>query len=370
MKSARRIARKSWQRVATRLPFRHAAFEELFPKVEVFRTGAVRAGSGFSGLLLAEPGSPFLIRPTAYADGKPGELASEDRTYMTAEPTRRLFAMSEARIIGAQGICYAPATRTAFSETLESWETSPEQHTIFSTPGFPAARPLSGMSLSLATLGGETFYHFLLESLPKLALARAFLPHIDQLLVPRYIEQSKTAWLRRLGFTQKIVWLDDFAHWHCEQLLFTNRLARHFEPNPWCVRVLREFARVPAHSTSGPSLWLDRSGVANRATAWERDFAAQLPELESVDLGTIEPAQVLTRCASARIFTGLHGAAFANMVFSPPGAQIIELMPRAFHPFYARLAQACGHEHIAVRMPETESGRTATLAIVRKFIPL
>ena len=45
-------------------------------------------------------------------------------------------------------------------------------------------------------------------------------------------------------------------------------------------------------------------------------------------------------------------------------------MQRAFHPFYARLAQACGHEHLVVRIPDDDVGRTDTLAIVRKFIPL
>ncbi len=371
MNPASRIVRKTWQRAATRLPFRHAPFAVHFPETVDFGTGAHHAPLGFSGLLLAELGNSYIIRPTVFADGKPGALANEDRTYATTEPTRRLFAMSDAGIIGAHGICYSPSTRTAISETLESWDLSIDRHPVFSTPRLPAARALPGVSLSLATLGGETFYHFLIESLPKLALARAFLPHIDQLLVPRYIENAKTAWLRQLGFTQKIVWLDDLAHWRCEQLLFTNRLARHYEPNAWCVHTLRDFAATPAHNPStGSALWLDRSGVANRATTWEREFAAQLPELESVDLGAIDPAQVLTRCSSARIFAGLHGAAFANMVFSPPGAKIIELMQRAFHPFYARLAQACGHEHLVVRIPDADVGRTDTLAIVRKFIPL
>ena len=58
--------------------------------------------------------------------------------------------------------------------------------------------------------------------------------------------------------------------------------------------------------------------------------------------------------AEASVVTGPHGAGFANMVFAPAGATLVELMgPRVnldygSNKFFARLCTLCGHKYARV----------------------
>jgi capsular polysaccharide biosynthesis protein len=319
--------------------------------------------------LREELGNSFKVEPTRFADGRPGTLADEGLSFVAIEPERRLFAVADGAVCTPAGIVYDPKTRSAIRETVESWDTPLDDHTVFSTPGFPSSVKLSGTTLVLTSLGGQTFYHFLIENLPKLALLTATAPHIDQVLVARYGETWKTRWLEAAGWKGKIVWLQDLSHFRCERLLFTNRIVRHFEPNPWAVEALQRLLPRGRPSENSPTIiWLDRQSTPTRLVTWEHELADGIAGAVRADFSTLTPAQTIHLCAGASVLVGLHGAAFANMVFCPPGAKIIELMTTAFHPWYARLAQACGHRHIGVRLDESAESRAAALTAIRDFL--
>ena len=72
------------------------------------------------------------------------------------------------------------------------------------------------------------------------------------------------------------------------------------------------------------------------------------------------------KLAAARVLVGLHGSAFTNMLFCAPGALVIEIFLEPGFPWYARLAQACGHRHVAIRAESDGSGAEALAAEIRR----
>ncbi len=353
--------RLGWQRIATDLPVRHRPFGELFSGAPGHDQGVLATSPGYSGVLIHEEGRPFALQPTAYADGVPGTLAGEDRPWLVREPSRELYLQAGARVHGPHGIVYDPATRTVVRETLESWDRPIDRHPVFATPGYPPAKELPGLSLLLTTFGAQTFFHFMIEALPKLALAKPFLDRVDHVLVARYGETAKRRWLSRYIPPEKIVFIEELGHFHCAQLIYASRVARHFEPNPWCVTALRSL--YPTIESAAPTriVWLDRQHMPNRRIDWAGDLASRVERAEIVDFAKLDPTATATTCGAAQALVGFHGAAFSNMVFCPPGTLVIELATQPFHPWYSRLAQACGHRHHVIRVDEhgTQIGTAA-----------
>lgn len=360
--------RRLYQRWFTKLPRDLVRFEALFPPHCNYITGIFAQRPRFTGGLVRETGAPFFVSATRYLAGVGSNLGSENESYWTHEPDRIAFAMSDAGVYGNHGRVYDPRTRTFIAETCEDWDHHFDRSPVMARPGFPAAERLPGTSLLLSTLGGQTFYHFFVETLPKLALLRPFLGHCDRILVSRYGEEWKRRWLRLWGLEHKAVFIHELSHYVCDQLLFTNRLVRHFEAGPWAVKTLRQTPGLVVAQTppaEGRVLWLDRTRDHMRPVAWEKELQAAMPWVQPVCVADLTPVQAAELFGSARIIFGFHGAAFANMVFTPPGARVIEVFTEPNYPWYARLAQSCGHDHSALALSEELASPAKLAAFLR-----
>jgi hypothetical protein len=367
--ASRRYMRLLYQRWFTQLPCRLRRFDELFPSHCDYASGIFLQRPRHTGVLLRESGQPFLITSTHYLAGKGSDLASENSSYWTREPDRIVYAMADAGIYGAHGCVYDQPSRTFITETCESWGHPFTRDLSLASPGFPQATHLPGISLMLGTLGGQTFYHFFIETLPKLRVLEPFLASCDRILVTRYGETWKRRWLSLWGLENKIVFIDELSHFTCEQLIFTNRFVRHFEPGPWCVDTLRNLPGLPSAPASvdpqGPVLWLDRTSQHMRPVSWEKELIAALPAgITPINLETLPAAEAVRLLGSARALIGFHGAAFANMVFCPPGTRIIEIFTELKQPWYARLSQTAGHDHAAVVVDDNPTGIPALVRLL------
>jgi len=362
--------RRLAQRFATGLPRGHAPFDQLFPPSRGCEHRILQdTEATFTGVLRKETGQSFVLAPTRYADGCPGSLAGEDRERITREPDRCLFTGADLCVYGPHGIVYDSVRRKVVRETLEDWHVSVDRHPVFATPRFPRTVKLDGRSILLATLGSQTFYHFFIEGLPKLVLFGDLVKRADHVLVSRYGEEAKLRWLSLLGLSDRIVWIQELGHYRCEQLLFTNRLVSHFEPNPWAVAALRDLLpRGTPASGKSPIVWLDRSRNPTRSIQWEERMALSVAGAERREMAEIPPLEAINLCAAARALVGFHGAAFANMIFCPTGTKIVELVTRPFNPWYARLAQVCGHTHLAVRVTEETASQAAAVEAINAFL--
>lgn len=303
----------------------------------------------FAGMVHEEAGEaqPYAL-PIALLGQEPAweKLPDGPRyrgTGLACAAPKRLYSLTDAGIAGADGVVYCPATRQAVAESVRTWIAPALTHPLLGAVRLPAAQPLPGLSLSLATLDGQGFYHFLHESLPRLWLARAQLAAVDHVLVGGADDDVRRGWLELAGVPrEKIRWLGGLAHYRCEQLLFANLPLRDYQPTPWNLAALRRLLRIEP-GTPARWLWISRADAKVRRLAWEDQLLARFPKFEKLVLGGLSPAEQARLFASAAVVAGPHGAGFSQLAFCPPGGRFVELFPPGHRqPIFARLAQAAG----------------------------
>jgi len=329
-------------------PWRSASFDSIAEDRNPPST-PIHRPEDFSGLLHEESGEPSIYPQSTSLDRQAhlSETFADGRNRyresgISPSTPRRVMSLTEAGVITPDGIVYCRRTRRAVAETLRQWLQPPGAHTLLGASGYPPARRLQGLSLSLLTLSGSGFYHFLLESIPRLQLLRPWLKKADHVLCVGGHGSFQHRWLIHAGLDEeKIVWMENLCHVECEQLLFTNSLMRDQCPSSWTLASIR--SAFPSHEASpGPPLriWISRQDALIRRLEWEDDLMELLPGIKSVALARLSPREQIELLNRAEVIVSPHGAGLANIVFARPGARVIEIHPEARpqQPIYARLA--------------------------------
>ena len=107
-----------------------------------------------------------------------------------------------------------------------------------------------------------------------------------------------------------------------------------FTPNPVDVGILREFfSKYHEPRSCDRKLYLSRAGRA-RSPANERDLQFDMEKQGFVRFdGTgVTLLSQIALFSSARQLIGLHGAAFANIVWAPQGVDVCEIFSSAYMP--------------------------------------
>lgn len=341
--------KKLLNRLAGHGPHAVQPFDQLFPQAAAATPGLSRI-RGFQGILATAPRDACAYPSTHALLGQQSALpqngANPGKTGERLSPPRRLFSLADVAVAGDDGVVYCPRRRVAVEETVRVWLKSPSAHSLLAAPGFPPSQALPGITLSLASLDAGGFYHFLVESLPRLELARPWLTEVDHVLSPGRAGGFQEKWLVLAGVPrEKILWLEGLTHYRCEQLLFTSPLSDDCAPTPWLIDAIRRTVRHAPPAAGSRRLWISRRDATSRDLAWEDDLLAQLPKFERVELAGLPPAEQMRFLRNAAVVAGPHGAGLANLVFCPPGAAIIELHPDRDRPVFARLATAAGGRH-------------------------
>jgi capsular polysaccharide biosynthesis protein len=265
------------------------------------------------------------------------------------EPPLQVWRMRGAGIYGGDGVIYDRRTRRALRETTNYWFVDPEDHPVFKLPRAKPVQHFSGRSIFLGGLGGQTFYHFLIEGLPKLGALAEWGKNADRIIVPRYIESTKEAWLRHAGCRLPIVWLDSLSHFIFDELVFCMPVVADCKPGPGLLGKLRKVVGTQ-HPDSDVvrkrCVWASRVGPHARSVEWEQDLISALPpSWEVVDFGALKPWEAIDLGAQVRAFAGLHGAAFSNLGLWNPGVKVLEIYTRPNLTWYPSISLAAGHQH-------------------------
>lgn len=268
---------------------------------------------------------------------------------MRREPSVDVWRMRKAGIYGEDGVIYDRRTRQALQETTNYWRTEPRNHPVFALPRAKPVQHFGGRSIFLGGLGGQTFYHFLVENLPKLTGLKPWLDKADRIVVQRYIEPTKEAWLRQAGCKLPIVWLKGLEHFTFDELFFCAPIVDDCRPGPGALRRLREL--VACGVSNGKTnrrrcVWASRLGAQARRVDWEQCLIDNLPSgWEVVDFAASTPAQAVELGSEIRAFAGIHGAAFSNLGLWEPKVKVLEVYTTKEPPWYPTISMSAGHEH-------------------------
>jgi capsular polysaccharide biosynthesis protein len=175
-----------------------------------------------------------------------------------------------------------------------------------------------------------SYYHWMVDALPRLLAIREQVPGAV-LLLPEYYQQDyqhKT--IAALG-VEEIAQLHPHTRYVVPQLVAPSRLARVASYNPGAMRELRQvlLAKFPLlpQADLGDRIYISRAQAPRRKVLNEAAVTTCLRELgfavvQLEDYGFAEQVSIMAR---ARYLISIHGAGLTNMLFMPPGSKVLEL---------------------------------------------
>ncbi len=150
-----------------------------------------------------------------------------------------------------------------------------------------------------------------------------------------------------------------------DDLLIVTKSAFGEFVHPRLLDALRRAARpLQGASPLRPRLFISRADTRNRAHGAEERLAAPFVErgFDLVRLSALNVREQVLAFQHATDVAGLHGAGFANLVWSQGPVQVDELYsPQYFNSCYACLAHTLGHPYASHRLTADPSADAAAL---------
>ena len=235
------------------------------------------------------------------------------------------------------------------------WGRRPEENWTFRRLCLPPAEVLKGKTLVLASTGGDTYFHWMTDVLPRLRLARkaGFEPSdFDHILVNGTDRPFQRETLGILGTPLHLcrIFSRKEKVYLCEEAVLPSLPGNSGVVPAETIRFLRELL-VPSESPGGKKLFLGRGGASHRGLIQEKEFRDALERrgFETVECSTLSVRQQAELFASAAMVVVAHGAAATNLAFCRPGTRVLELFgPEYVNPCYRDLCVAAELRHAAV----------------------
>ena len=235
------------------------------------------------------------------------------------------------------------------------WGKKAEDNWTFRRLSLPKPQAVTGRTLVLASTGGDTYFHWMTDVLPRVGLARraGYDPaSFDWVLVNSLIHPFQRESLHQLG-----IHANRCLAFHKKELVY--EMEEAVLPSlpgvpgvvpPESVDFLRN-AFPTGKTPRGRKIFIGRGEAKHRPLIHEKEIWAQLQKrgYDSVDCGKMSVQEQAEVFGSAEVVVGAHGAALTNLVFCRPGTRVVELFSPAYvNPCYRDLCIAAGLRHAAV----------------------
>jgi len=239
----------------------------------------------------------------------------------------------------------------------------PAGHYLLKRRRFRLPRHHAGTALLLGASNSDNYYHWLIDSLPRWKLLQAAgWRDYDFVLLhsqPRAFQEETLDWLG-VPAAKRLRCSKNFIH-QFDQLVVPAMPFPPEEVSPWACAWLRSL--LPVKPDGPEKIFLSRRGAGRRQLVNEAELQTALAAqgFVSIQPETLSVAEQAHFLSAARCVVAPHGAGLTNLVFSPPGAFLLEL----FHPqhknhCYKNIAQAAGHRYASLdgqAIPHADAGR-------------
>jgi capsular polysaccharide biosynthesis protein len=257
-----------------------------------------------------------------------------------------------AEILGAMvtgpSVGVVSPDRWLFRELSLEFGHPTEEHGAMRKFFFPEPQRLPGTWVLLAATGGATFYHHLLEVVPRfhlLQLAGIDISRVDGWIVNgQRAEFQRSTWGALQMDRAKIVSLDHKKLFQADRLLVPSLPSHPGHTPPWVVEFLRgRFLKEIPKKTGRRGLWISRKGAHSRRFIGEE---AWLTKIKNVGFQEVQGESLPLRhqaelFAGASHIAGPHGAGLSNLVFAVAGTKVTEFFnPRYVNTCYWTLANS------------------------------
>ncbi len=266
-------------------------------------------------------------------------------------PKLFLAQLRNGRLLGWEGTVLTSDGRV-LEEFSFAWGMRPSQWPVFSRLSIPAPQEKPGAMLTLLSpvAAKPNYFHWWADTLPRLAVAEAAGIRYYQVIVPQAMEDWQRESLERLGVTPDRQEPFGGGHWRVECLLLPSLLGYSGMVRPWAAEWLRARIGLPKPPARRRRIYLRRGKAGNRRVANEAEllpilekYRFEIRETEGLPLG-----EQMKLFSGAECVVSIHGAGLANLLFSPPGVNVVEFMsplPQYANSCYYSLCAAAGHTY-------------------------
>lgn len=269
-------------------------------------------------------------------------------------PPTWVAEISSAKVFGPS-IAVVTQDNRFLADVSVEWVKSPEDHGLMRRFALPKPLQLPGRSLLLASTGGDTFYHWNFDVLPRidLALRAGFrLSDFDHFLVNSLEFPFQRQGLAACGVRlDRCRTLETPILYEAEKLVLPSLPGSSGHPTPSSCQFLRKvFTSIPS-SPPKRKIVVGRRGTKGRvAMHWDKLMGL----LGRLGFEEVEPSRMHVQDQAA-VFSeaawvvALHGAALANLVHCPSTTRVVEIFPWGYvNPCYFSLCNAVKIRHASV----------------------
>ena len=194
---------------------------------------------------------------------------------------------------------------------------------------FPELEQLSGSFITLCYPYSTNWYHWLIQSIPRLYLVKDLLNSVDGIIVPSsFYHQRLIESLKFFGVSPSKIHVLGNRHLKVDTLIVPHYFAQSNIPS-WLPHYFRESALNQCVEKKRKRLYISREDVKTRRCTNEADLTISLEKLgfEVLQLSAINFSEQAVLFASAEIVIGSHGAGLSNVAFCPEGSDLVEVFP-------------------------------------------
>ncbi|WP_254566915.1 tetratricopeptide repeat protein [Oscillatoria sp. HE19RPO] len=220
---------------------------------------------------------------------------------------------------------------------------------LFSLDKLPPVHKINGTVAFLSTLGGDTYYHWWVDILPRLELLRRSgidWDKIDKFVINNVRHRFQQDIINTLNIPpEKLITSLDYPHIQATQLLVpsvTSSTEKWFGPfiegpPKWVCDFLRERFTSLADSQDSDTpekIYISRRKAKVRRFINEEEISAFLEPLgfKPVILETLSVRQQIALMTGAKTIIAPHGAGLTNTLFCQPGTQLVEIFSPRYVP--------------------------------------
>lgn len=213
-------------------------------------------------------------------------------------------------------------------------------HHLFKQLTLPRCRKLAGRVAILATAGGNSYFHWLTDSLPRLEILRKILSGgLDG--IDRFIVNSgfpiigKSLEMMRIP-AEKVLFAEASTHLQADELIVPSLPGISGDPPQWVCSFLREsFLPHKADIPPQPRLYISRSNARYRRVENENEVVEYLSNrgFTVVRLEEHSFAEQIALFAGAEVVVAPHGASLTNLLWCKAGVKVLEF----FSPNYVNV---------------------------------
>jgi hypothetical protein len=305
---------------------------------------------------------------------RPAELIQSPRPLTMDEPIRHMYDESQFYQYPPMGVAHIRNGRLATRHgvvmepgggVIEDfnyyWNREPWALPVFEMLRLPKVEHKAGTYATLLSPDATTpnYYHWMAETLPRLALLEVSGLRDYRLIVPQQLTNWQIDSLTMLGFPPERCECFGDQQWQMENLLVPSLVGYPGMSQPWLLGWLRERLGIERSTHGNRKLYISRKNARYRRLINEEEIIRALQPLgfEAVFPEALTFREQVALFGEAQWIVAIHGAGLANTILAPRGTKVLEFItaePQYISTSFYSICCALGHAYgnICVTYPQ------------------